>query len=94
MPEVILTREQAARKMQAQIQRRISDGLAVARARDYKSIARMAAALKIDERVLSKLLDGDFGSRMRFDQMLTVWALAKVYNDVSERDKRGEEQLL
>lgn len=90
MPKVILTRAQAAKDLEGKFCRRIADGLAIAKARDYKSNQRLSDAIGIDERVLGRMLDGDFSGRLRVDQMISVLALAKVYNEASSRDREGD----
>ena len=90
MPKAILTRAQAAKDLEGKFCRRIADGLAIAKARDYKSNQRLSDAIGIDERVLGRLMDGDFSGRLRVNQLISVLALAKVYNEASSRDREGD----
>lgn len=93
MPKVILTKAQAAKDLEVKFCRRISDGLAIAKARDYKSNQKLSDAIGVDERVLGRMMDGDFSGRLRIEQLIAVMALAKVYNDASTRDKEGDNVL-
>ena len=90
MPKAILTRAQAARDQDEAIKQRIADGLGRAKRLDYGSVEKLSAELNIDRRVVSRMLKGDFSGRLQFDQMTRAMAMAQVYNNVCDKNKKGD----